>query len=348
MRASMNGSAQVSMPMKGSQGTEPPIPAAVIDEAIGWAVKMNFNKPGGAVRQAFDTWLNRDPLHARAWARVQSLRQDFTGLPPKLAMDTLQAAEDNLAKSGLGRRQMLKILSLAGVAIATASVLSDRPLGQSLLADASTATGERRSMTLSDGTLVVLNTNTAIDIDLDGAERSIALLRGEIMVATGADAGSSAKRSFHVDTALGRIQALGTRFAVRKNAGDVCLTVQEGAVRMHSAQGGFTEIARPGESWKVRKQGFLRVTSHDFDPTGWMDGIIEARQMPLARLLAELNRYRRGYIFCDDSVASLRVTGTYQTGDTDRTLEFLANTLPVSISRRTRYWVTVNSARTNT
>ncbi len=68
---------------------------AIIDAAIAWAVKIEFNTPPAHTRDAFDCWLKASPLHARAWRRVQSLRDDFVVVPPKLALDTLQNAATN-------------------------------------------------------------------------------------------------------------------------------------------------------------------------------------------------------------------------------------------------------------
>ncbi|MEJ0004233.1 MAG: FecR/PupR family sigma factor regulator [Pararobbsia sp.] len=73
--------------------------APIIDAAIAWAVKIEFGTPGPDTRDAFDRWLNASPLHARAWRRVQSLRDDFTVVPPKLALDTLQNAGRNTPRT---------------------------------------------------------------------------------------------------------------------------------------------------------------------------------------------------------------------------------------------------------
>lgn len=70
-----------------------PIPAPVVDAAITWSVKLDYNQATPATLRAFEQWLNADPLHAQAWERIGSLRCDFTKLPPQLALDTLQTVE---------------------------------------------------------------------------------------------------------------------------------------------------------------------------------------------------------------------------------------------------------------
>jgi transmembrane sensor len=304
------------------------MPAVVIDQAIAWAVKIDFNAPDTATQSAFDAWLSADLLHATAWHRIQSLKHDFANLPPKLALDTLQAAEAKLIANGVSRRQMLKLLSIAGVIGAAGWIAREQTPWQRL----------------SDGTRLVLNTDTAVSIKLAGEQRVIVLRRGEMLATTGPDLGLPSRRPFWVDTSFGRMQALGTRFAVRLDGDDARVTVQEGTVEMHTASTGRSAIARPGESWRLGADRLTRMSQSALDPMSWTDSVIKARQMRLADLLAELSRYRRGRIFCDPAVADLPVSGIYQVDDTDRTLAFLAQTLRLRIDYRTRFWVTVGPA----
>jgi transmembrane sensor len=56
-----------------------------------------------------------------------------------------------------------------------------------------------------------------------------------------------------------------------------------------------------------------------------------------------LARYRSGVLRCDPQVADLLLTGSYPLDDSERVLSLLEDSLPVSIVRRTRYWVTVTA-----
>ncbi|MET0609860.1 MAG: iron dicitrate transport regulator FecR, partial [Pseudomonas caspiana] len=57
--------------------------------------------------------------------------------------------------------------------------------------------------------------------------------------------------------------------------------------------------------------------------------------------LAELGRYRPGMLRCHSAVAELKVSGAFSLRDTDASLRLLNDTLPISVSNMTRYWVTV-------
>lgn len=85
------------------------------------------------------------------------------------------------------------------------------------MADYSAAIGQYRELTLADGTRVVLNTDSAIDVLFDASQRLIRLRRGEILVHTAPD-NRVPSRPLRVTTGEGQMQALGTRFTVREHA----------------------------------------------------------------------------------------------------------------------------------
>ena len=320
--------------MSGDRPPQESIPAKVVDAAIAWAVRLDYNTPSSEAVQAFQQWLQADPHHRLAWQRVASLRSDFAAVPTQLARETLQAAEAQRS-----RRGALKLVGVAGTALAAGWLAREHTPWQRLVADTSTAAGEQRTVSLADGTSVMLNTDSAIRVDLSGERRVIGLLRGEILVATGAD-----HRPFWVYTAFGTLQALGTRFVVRLGKERARVSVQEGAVALHPlsnpADGG-TAIVRAGGSWWLSEAAAVSAEPYVFDPHAWSDAVIAGKNMRLADFLAELSRYRAGRIVCDERVADMRLSGVYQVRDTDGALRFLAQTQPLQVTYRSRLLVMV-------
>jgi transmembrane sensor len=332
------------------------IPTSIVDAAIAWCVKIEFGEPAPDTRAAFADWLRKDPRHALAWQRLRTLGGEFAKVPPTLALNTLDSAAA-LRRQGrvanARRRTALKVLGSAGIAVCAGWVARDSAPWQRWLADAATATGEQRTLRLDDGSQVTLGTDTAIRIAFASASRVIELRRGEILIATGHDgdvaARTGATRPFRVRTPYGDVRALGTRFVVRLDQSRARISVQEGAVALHPSEGqppeGSTPIARPGETWLLRADSARPAPAQAFRPDGWAEGVIEGRNMRLADLLAELSRYRAGHLACDPGVADLPVTGTFHLGNTDNTLRFLAQTLPIELVYRTRFWVSVVPAQ---
>ena len=350
----MNG----NMGTAGNEQTSPVpdhLPDAIVDAAITWSVKLNYNHATPATQQAFDHWLRATPLHRQAWERVSSLRNDFTKMPPQLALDTLQAIEIKRQNLKLSRRHAVRLLSLAGLTVSVGWLVRDNTPWQRMLADASTATGEQKTLHLTDGTVIVLNTDSAISTDLSGERRLVVLRRGEIMVTTGPDATWQMaqrahpvpKRAFWVDTPYGRMQALGTRFVVRLDTQAARISVQEGAVALYPADvtpaGSNPVTVHTGESRWLTNSGTALAERHGFEDDAFADGVIAGNNIRLTDLVTELSRYRRGRIVCDTRVADLRVSGVFHIKDTDEALQFLVQTQPISVTYRTRFWVTVGS-----
>lgn len=320
------------------------IPAAVVDEAIAWSVKLNFGSVDSNTYAAFERWRRAAPVHERAWTRMQALNADFTAVPQGLALDALTAAGASRDARQRRRRTVLKGLLLAGGLAGTGWAVREHTPWQRVLADASTGVGERDRLTLGDGTLLVLNTDSAVGIQMEGAERVLVLYRGEISIETGADAASPVKRPFWVRTPFGTVQALGTRFVVRLDDDCARISVQQDAVALRAAGGQTPVIAETGQAARLDRHGARLVSEPAITADAWLDGAIEGKNMRLADLLAELARYRHGRIRCAPEVANLPVSGTYHVNDTDRALTFLAQTLPIRLRYWTRYWVSVGPA----
>ncbi|MGJ7491726.1 FecR domain-containing protein [Variovorax sp. ZT4R33] len=317
------------------------LPEAVIDAAIHWSIKLDYNRAGAGTRKAFEAWLQADPLHRQAWQRMGTLKDEFTRVPPQLALQTLQSRE-------AGRRRTMKLLSAAGTAVALGWMVRAHAPWQRLLADASTATGEQRTLRLADGTVLVLNTDSAVGIEMAGDRRALVLRRGEILVTTGADAVSPTRRPFWVHTRFGTLQALGTRFVVRLDADRARISVQEGAVALHPAHAvdaAPAAVVRAGERQYLAADGTAAAAAPSFEDDAWADGVIVGRDIALGELLAELARYRVGRIDCDAQVAALRVSGVFHIKNTDQALQFLLQTMPIAVTYRTRFWVSVGPAR---
>jgi ferric-dicitrate binding protein FerR (iron transport regulator) len=324
------------------------IPSHVLDQAIAWLVTLQSGTADTAMRSACEAWRAADPIHERTWQALQAVEQEFRTVSPVFREHAFKTLETAQRHRGIDKRRR-KALKLLGVC-ATGVAVSQFVAGQSpwrhwtagLGADYVTATGERRAVDLADGTQLMLNTATAVDVKFAPDLRLIILRQGEIFISTGKDVSSSTgRRPFLVETAQGRFEAIGTRFLVRQEESQTRLRVEEGAVALPAKAAGSRVIAESGQEFVVGGAGPMPVTESRFDAIGWIDGALVAKQMRLEDFLAELSHYREGWLRCDPGVADLRVSGVFQLDDTDHVLDALTRSLPVRIERRTRYWVRV-------
>lgn len=308
---------------------------AQVDQAIEWLVKLRYDSPGPRTEQQFQRWLASHPQHALAWQRVSSLGDELASLPAELSRQTLAGSE----RRRMSRRDHLKLLSLLALG-AGVGWAAREPLGlPALMADSRTATGERRELLASDGSLIRLNTASAIDLRYSAEQRRLNLLRGEVSL----DGNANDNRPFNIDTHVGALSTLGGQLLLRKNAQGLLLAVRRGEVTLFPATAAAHRV-KPGEVLQVFAQGDFQPANLHGDPWGWTDGVLSVQQMPLGEFTDELARYRPGVLRCAPEVAGLKVSGTFQLADTDQVLLLVARSLPVRVDYRTRFWVSIGAA----
>ncbi|THJ54626.1 DUF4880 domain-containing protein [Burkholderia sp. LS-044] len=321
----------------------PAVPPQVARRAVEWWVDRQAGRTGEAFDAALARWRAEDPAHDAAWRHIETMQHRLGGLTAGLDP---QAAHAALLSPRAGRRRAA-VKALAVLLFAGGAAWMAEPARRAAIwpADLRTAVGERRTVTLADRTVVVLDTDTALDVRFDAAARGLRLLRGTIMVTSGHDDRVPA-RPLVVATAQGELRPLGTRFAVRQREGATRVEVFAGAVRVQpdDAAAGARVIAA-GEGADFTRDAIGVQAPLDAYASAWTGGMLVASRMRLADLVAELDRYRRGSLRCDAAVADLRVSGTYPLDDPARVLDTLKATLPIDVHYLTRYWATVVPAR---
>jgi transmembrane sensor len=317
--------------------TETSINPAIIREAATWLMKLHSDDATEADQQAWQHWRSRSPEHQRAWQCAQRLTDAFSDIPPELGMPVL----DRPVACPQRRRAALKALALLLTTAPVAWLAAKLPW-EDWSADYQTATGERSTIALADGTQLVLNTASSVDVRFDSRQRLVQLYTGEVLVTTAADKMLPA-RPFRVQTRHGMLRALGTRFDVRQEGMRSHVAVFEGAVELTPLKAPGV-VVQAGQQCSFTANRAGPVQAADDSQALWSQGVLFADKMRLADFVDELSRYRHGRLSCDPAVADQRVSGAFQLKDTDQALLLLSKVLPVRIERITRYWVTVRAA----
>lgn len=308
-----------------------PIDRKIARQAAAWFLRLQSPTATEHDQQACAQWRRAHSDHERAWQLASRFSEQLHSIPPALGRTTLAHS------STLKRRSALKALTSMVVIGSLGFVAARSPTVTSLTADVSTGVGERRKMTLSDGTEICLNTDSAIDIRYTASERMLVLRKGEIFVSTG----SQDARPFSVESVRGNYQPLGTRFSVRQLDDHDLLRVVEGkvaAVAHQAPVSGLQVLAGQQARISDTQVQLLPDAGQGID---WIDGVLRVKRMRLGDFVSELGRYRRGWTRCEPQVADLLISGAFQLQDTDNALAAVALTLPVKVRYVTRYWVTL-------
>ncbi|EHJ93493.1 FecR domain-containing protein [Vreelandella boliviensis] len=312
----------------------------ILRSAARWYALLCSEEVTEQQKHAHEAWLAEDPAHAKAWQQVEKLRQQLQVIPGAPSLDALQIKQ----RQGYSRRAVLRSFTLLAAGSVLGSLAWQQAPVESWMASHRTARGERREYTLADGTQLVLNTATALDVVETSTTRLIRLYAGEIFIRTGQGAkGVAAAEALQVHTEQGTVVPLGTAFTVRKQGTFTQVTVLEDEVELiPQSAGGKTQRLVAGEQAQMSSRS-VEVATASAQADSWTRGLLVAVDWPLSRLVAELSRYRTGMLRCDPAIAGLRVSGAFPIDDTDRALQAIANALPVSVDRLTHYWVTIKA-----
>lgn len=330
----------VSQPQVSSSVIDSPIDPAIVRRASEWMARLWSGEASDDDKAACEQWRAVHPDHERAWNRLQVMEDKLHGIPREIARHALR---EPAVAAYTTRRQALKLLGLITVVGGAMHLVRESDTWQFAFSDYSTQTGEIREIALPDGTRIVLNTATAIDVRFNNQERRIMLQSGEILITTAPDSATT-YRPFRIQSRQGMVEALGTRFTVRQDADISRVAVFEGAVEIHPEHAINTAIrVDAGQHTTFSIEQVMPPATVQESAAAWSRGVLVAENMRIADFLAELSRYRSGLLRCDSTVADMRVTGVFPLHDTDRALLNLALGLPVRIVYRTRYWVTVQA-----
>jgi len=317
------------------------ISPAIVQRASEWMVRLWADDASDKDRQACERWRAEHPDHELAWRRLQSFDDKLSSAPREVARHVLR---EPAPAAFLARRRALQLLGLAVTAGGATYLVGGSDRWQLAMAGHSTGTGEIRTITLADGSRVVLSSASAIDVRFNQQERLIVLRAGEILVTSAPDP-APLYRPLCVQDRHGIVQALGTRFTVRQEADSSHVAVFEGAVDVRPVHApGIAVRIDAGQGASFSASAVQTPALVLESAAAWVRGLLVADGMRLDALIAELARYRPGLLRCDPAVGHLKVSGVFSVRDTDRALHNLTRVLPVNVVSRTRYWVTVTAA----
>lgn len=241
------------------------------------------------------------------------------------------AGHDAQAPQGINRdrRTLLKAGVALVVLVPLGGWLSQQLPVAKWRADLRTAVGERRGVRLADGSVLQLNTDTAVALDL--VQQQLTLIAGEIAL------GVSRARPIDVDFGLGRVTTGQAQICLYRDA-DLCrISVLYGTVQVRREQG-MTLAMQYGDQLTLYSDGSGAMGRFEPHAPDWRDGILSVTSQPLGYFLREVCRYHAGVLRWDPALESLKVSGTFLLNDTTQILATLAASLPLTVKSRSQYW----------
>lgn len=279
-------------------------PDALQDEAIAWVVLLTSGEATRDDAARLKAWRARSNAHEQAFRRASAAWRG--------------AGTTAIAPGRLSRRLFL---AGAGAGTALAATWAGTTLGllpglDQLLSDHATAVGEQARIDLPDGSRVELDGASAFDVRFTGDSRDVMLVAGAADFDVAAES-----RPFRVGAGPGEITTLAGTFAVNVGARQTLIDCTRGRLDVRC---GGTLTLRAGE--RVRISDGVLSAREPIDPTAaaaWRRGLLVFNDQPLADVVADINRHRRGRIVLAwPGLGRRRVDGVFHL---DRPDEIVAN-----------------------
>ena len=300
-----------------------------------------------------ESWLQIDETHRQAWARTQARLGVFDeGEDDEILLAMRQAARQ-AKPAGLrsyGRAAAIAAAVLLMVGAGSLAVLKfGRPISAAPNIDMAQTQGsapdgaasqryatfdERpKTIELTDGSRVVLASDTVLEVTFAPRRRDLRLVRGRAFFDVAHDAG----RPFMVTAGDRAVTAVGTRFDVLSARDRIRVVLLEGRVSVRASASARSPVfLRAGQALEARAgQAPVVGSANVSEVADWQRGYVTFDDTPLPAAIAEINRWSQDKIVINDpKVARLRISGRFQTDSLPRFGRTLAMIHPVRLVKR--------------
>jgi transmembrane sensor len=327
-----------------------PLPSAqqVEVEAAAWLTVLGREHVSTEERAEFKRWLRHSERHRAAFEALSALWDDLEILQDLEDIGAAMTSAPAPSRSWPRRRVIVAAASFAMAVIASGSFYVAHLRGLEQSGAFTTAIGEQRSVELSDGSVIQLNTDTRIDVSFSRSERFVRLVRGEAYF----DVAKDADRPFSVVAGSRMVRAVGTAFTVRRRDDSAIeVTVEEGTVALASAPereepGGPREESvdrtmlaqlTAGQStvFDLRVESIVLVPESELKrKLAWRQGVLVYSGESLEEVVADISRYTDMRIeIADPALKARAVAGYFPVGRIDGFLQSLELNFGIRVER---------------
>jgi transmembrane sensor len=310
-----------------------------------WRVRLT--EAGLESSAAFEAWLAEDPTNETAWRQVGTpwdlLGEQATN-PELLAARREALARAHARETSSGPRQSSRRKYwLSGVAAAVVAIVAIAFWSFAQPSEYRTGLGERRVVTLDDGSRLALDSQTVVLVRYSAEARHLKLAQGQARF----DVFHNPRRPFSVDAGDRTVIATGTSFNIDLRQSTVVVTLIEGRVLVTPRAAALPVVSSGKRAVAALplSAGQTLTTSLDAPTpprieqvsldtvTSWESGQLIFKDEPLDQVVERMARYSSQKILLgDERAAKLRISGVFNAGDVPTFVDTVARYLPVHAS----------------
>lgn len=303
-------------------------------EAARWLVRQRAGSLSEQEKAELDEWLAVSSRHVGAYTRARAASIHIDRV---IALSGKHGAQSE-GTTRLEHPDRRWFVAASVAALVTAAGTFGWSVSRNHADTYATKIGQIHEVSLSDGSRMVLNTDSQAIVRFGHTQREVRLERGEMMFEVVKDL----TRPFVVNTDALSVKAIGTAFSVRRGNDDVEVLVTEGLVEVRRL--GDSDPISPRrvaahQRLIVSKAGPDRVEPISPDKServlAWRAGVVAFDGEPLGEAIAELNRYNRLKIVLDDrQLAARPIVGIFRTTDVETFISAVAPAFGADVERQ--------------
>ncbi len=286
------------------------------DQAAAWVARSLSGDMTQKEKKALDDWLLADQRHRSAYDEYMHIAESAVVAGDVAAEEALENELENIVKRKSMRQKWFVAVPAIAASVSAVAFLVGVFLGPTeSYSTYATLRGENKSIDLADGTVIALNTNTEIEVQIDSEHRSVRLIRGEALF----DVARDPKRRFIVTSDTAQTSVLGTRFNFYEKPGGTVVSVLSGVVEVGGVDRNSPPVTLIAGQEAAIHSNESRPEIRQFQPdavTSWRRGLAYHENAPLKQVVADLNRYFDTELVIGDSALNdIPVTGGFDITD---------------------------------
>lgn len=310
-------------------------------EAAAWVVRLHSDQRTQADSEAFRAWIDADAAHMEAFSAHVALWDSVAAWGDD--REAREALQFSPLWSGFGRRVALWGVAACGAATAAALIVFVSG-GLRLAQHYATVPGELRTISLSDGSTLLMNTDSKVTTRFTPGERRVVMERGEAYFRVAKDRA----RPFRVFVGDDEVRAVGTAFEVRRLGDRAEVVLEEGRLAIYRGVGAEKPLlARrkdtpapkpslylaPGQALNLGDRAApVAQPANVVQSSAWRYGRVVLDNTRLEDAAAELNRYGGPQIVLSDPrLADIRISGVFHTGRPHDVVSDVVGAFPIRV-----------------
>jgi transmembrane sensor len=289
-------------------------------EAAAWLARLRSEERTIEDERGFRAWLAESEDHRAAFEASNAVFEmagaaDLRALRP---VEPVRITRRHALRAGIG----FAAASMAGMVIYLRS-------GTTYATDV----GEQHKVSLEDGTLVSLDTDTEIRVSMSDERRRVRLRRGRAHF----DVADDPTRPFQVIAGDQWVTTSKAHFDVSREGMLVSVLLEEGSAQVVAEDAGegrvVPRLLAPGQRMVLAQDRVVR----DERPVmaqaiAWRHGRLAFFEEPLSEAVSQMNRYtRRPIVILDPEIAQMPISGNYSVGDPQAFATSISVLLPVRV-----------------